>query len=320
MPNGAGKSARALSQVWKAFKQLNPGNVSTEANRTVKVGVIGPTNILQDAAACVLQEDIAAYDKVGDALILLPTPLQPAASQVLKGCDLVLKWTGHKEAPPEVAPDRVFEFAAPGDLEMTVMDILRTPSLNYAHLPLAKAFPVFRPEVGVQIIQNVSVENAIFVASTSLGNVIPNPLQPLASVAESVGDMVVLTANQFRMVFRLAAAYDRELGYKQQLPEMMTVLGAAFGWRSIARELVGMIPLGGGIVPKAAIAFAGTWAIGDAIAYYYKTGRKLSRDEMKQRFESAMSKGRATAEDIIGKVKDTYNQRLKRGGNVEPKG
>jgi uncharacterized protein (DUF697 family) len=101
---------------------------------------------------------------------------------------------------------------------------------------------------------------------------------------------------------------------------MMTVLGAAFGWRSIARELVGMIPLGGGIVPKAAIAFAGTWAVGDAVTYYYKTGRKLSREEMKQRFESALGKGKATTEELLGKVKQTYSKRIKRGGGSSESG
>lgn len=309
---GKGISAKLVSQIWKAFKQLNPGNVGKEAGLKVKLGIVGPQSVIQDAAAYLLKDDVAAYDKAVDVLLLLPEPSDPAANGLLKKCDVVLKWASCKEKLTAIAPERVFDFAAAGDLESVTMDILREPFLKYAHLPLAKTFPVFRPEVGVQVIQNVSVENAIFVISTSLGNVIPNPLQPLASVAESVGDTVVLTANQFRMVFRLAAAYDRRLGYKEQMPELMTVLGAAFGWRSIARELVGMIPVGGGIVPKAAIAFAGTWAVGDAAAYYYRTGRKLTNEEMKQRFEAAMTKGRATAEDLMSKMKQVYGKQVSR--------
>lgn len=309
----AGKiSGKLISQVWKAFKQLNPGNVNREAAHEIKLGVVGSQNVVQDAAAYLLKDDIAAYDRAGDALLLVTVPFDPAAVELLKKCDVILKWAGCRETLPQVKEERIFEFAMAGNLEPVILDILRTPSLKYAHLPLAKAFPAFRPEVSVQIIQNVSVENAVFVVSTSLGNVIPNPLQPLASVAESVGDLVVLTANQFRMVFRLAAAYDRKLGYKDQMPELMTVLGAAFGWRSIARELVGMIPLGRGIVPKAAIAFAGTWAIGDAAAYYYRTGRKLTNEEIKQRFEAAITKGRASAEDILNKMKQTYGDQVRR--------
>ncbi|MEN6356070.1 MAG: hypothetical protein ABFD83_03185 [Armatimonadota bacterium] len=309
---GKGVSARLISQIWKAFKQLNPGNVGREAGIAVKLGIICSQSVVQDAAAYLLKDDMAAYDRAGDALLLIPEPSDPAANDLLQKCDIVLKWIGSPEAFPAIKQERIFEFANGSDLEPVIMDILRAPYLKYAHLPLARAFPAFRPEVSVQVIQNVSVENAIFVISTSLGNVIPNPLQPLASVAESVGDLAVLTANQFRMVFRLAAAYDKKLGYKEQMPELMTVLGAAFGWRSIARELVGMIPLGGGIVPKAAIAFAGTWAIGDAAAYYYRTGRKLTNEEIRQRFEAAMTKGRASAEDILGKMKQTYGEQVGR--------
>ncbi|MCE5324135.1 hypothetical protein LLG46_12590 [bacterium] len=305
-------STKLVSQIWKAFKQLNPANVGREAGREVKLGIVGSQNVVQDAVAYLLKDDAAAYDKAGDVLLLLPEPIDPAANDLLKKCDIILKWTDCKVKITALAPERIFEFATGGDIESIIMDILHEPSLKYAHLPLAKAFPAFRPEVGVQVIQNVSVENTVFVISTSLGNVIPNPLQPLASVAESVGDMVVLTANQFRMVFKLAAAYDRRLGYKEQMPELMSVLGAAFGWRSIARELMGMIPLGGGIVPKAAIAFAGTWAVGDAAAYYYRTGRKLTNEEIKQRFEAAMAKGKVTVEDLMGKMKQTYSEQMGR--------
>lgn len=300
-----GISARVLTQVWKAFKQLNPGNVEKEADRQVRICIVGNTDILQNSAAYLLKEDFAAYDRAGDELMLLTVPCESAAIDILNKCDVILKWKGCNQILGTIQQNRVFEFTAAGDLEYTIMDILNAPELKYAHLPLAKALPAFRPEVSVRIIQNVSVENALFVMSTSLGNIIPNPLQPLASVAESVGDLVVLTANQLRMVFRLAATYDRKLGYKEQAPELTTVLGAAFGWRSIARELVGMIPLGGGIVPKAAIAFAGTWAVGDAAAYYYRTGHRLTNEEMKQRFQTALERGRATAEDVFAKLKQS---------------
>jgi uncharacterized protein (DUF697 family) len=138
--------------------------------------------------------------------------------------------------------------------------------------------------------------------------VIPNPLQPLTSLAESVGDLVVLTANQIRMLFRLAAIYDQNLGIKQQGAEVISVLGAAFGWRSIARELVSKIPLGGGVIPKAAIAFAGTWAVGDGIAYYYATGRRLTKEELRQHFDAAYEKGKAAAEAVASTVKEGYRR------------
>ncbi|MCE5200494.1 MAG: hypothetical protein ABFD54_14015 [Armatimonadota bacterium] len=308
-------STRTLSQIWKAFKQLNPENVRKEAERQVRVAIIGPTETIQDAAAYLLKDNIEAYDRAADVLILLPLPLDPDAGRLLKNCDLALKWSGYSTHLPEIATGRVFSFSTAGELENVIRDIVYDPELKYARLPLARALPAFRSEVAVSITQSVSVENAIFVVSTSLGNVIPNPLQVLSSVGEALGDLVVLTANQLRMLFMLAGAYDKEMGYKVLAPEMLSIVGSAFGWRALAREAVGMIPLGGGIVPKAAIAFAGTWAIGEGISYYYSTGKKLTNEQLKERFNTALTKGRANAESIYNKIKETA-ERLKTGGKV----
>ena len=46
----------------------------------------------------------------------------------------------------------------------------------------------------------------------------------------------------------------------------------AFGWRALARELVGKIPMGGGLIPKAAIAYAGTRVVGLSLERLYRIG------------------------------------------------
>ena len=304
---------RALTQIWKAFKELNPKNLAAEAARPVRMGVVGSIELLQQTATYMLTSDTAAFDKAGDTLILIPTPLDSAAFGLLPRCDVVLVSAEAVQSLPGVATERLFTFSSADDLPRVIDDILARQEVAYAHIPLARALPAFRAKAAIQTIQSVSIENAVFVTSTSLGNIIPNPLQPLASVAESVGDTVVLTANQIRMLFRLAAIFDRELGLKQQSPEVLSIVGAAFGWRSIARELVSKVPFGGGVVPKAAIAFAGTWAIGDGIAFYYKTGRRLTKAELRQRFDLAMEKGKASAELIVGKLRKTYS-----GGKDKP--
>ena len=43
------------------------------------------------------------------------------------------------------------------------------------------------------------------------------------------------------------------MGYGEQKTEVASITAGAFGWRAVARELAGKIPLGGGLVPKAAI-------------------------------------------------------------------
>ena len=50
------------------------------------------------------------------------------------------------------------------------------------------------------------------------------------------------------------------------------MIASAFGWRSLARQLMGKLPMAGGIIPKAGIAYAGTRAIGEAAAAFFAAG------------------------------------------------
>jgi uncharacterized protein (DUF697 family) len=295
---------RMAAQVWRAFKELSPKGMAAEANRQVRLGVVGTAQQCQEVARFLIGDDPAAYDRAAEALLLMPAPLDASGLDMLPRCDALLVASDSHEVLPGVSADRVFRFESSSDLQSSLRDLLRSQQIAYAQIALARAFPGLRSEAAAATIQTVSVENTVFVVSTSLGNVIPNPLQPLAAVAETIGDVVVLTANQVRMLFRLAAIHDQPLGFKQQSREVMSVIAAPFGWRSIARELMGAMPLGMGIVPKAAIAFAGTWAVGEGIAFYNTTGRHMTKQELRERFEVAYEKGRATADTITGKIKE----------------
>jgi uncharacterized protein (DUF697 family) len=295
--------ARVLGQVWRALKELNPRNVEQEAARIVRIGVVGPIGVLQEVATFLLGDQPDAYDRAAERLLLIATPPEAGAFALLPKCDLVLVSDSYRDPLPDIAKKRIFGFSGRDDLPEVVKQVVKSRELDYAEISMARTFPAFRHEAAIKTIQTVSVENAVFVTSTALGNVIPNPLQPLTAVAESLGDLVVLTANQLRMLFRLAAMHERSLGAKEQAPEVLSILGAAFGWRSIARQLVSKIPFGGGVVPKAAIAFAGTWAVGESIAYYYSTGRRLSKEEVRQRFDAALDRGRGWAEQAVARLK-----------------
>ena len=70
------------------------------------------------------------------------------------------------------------------------------------------------------------------------------------------------------------------------------IVASAFGWRALARELVGKIPLGGGLIPKAAVAYAGTYVVGLGLEKVNRTGSGLSRREEKDAYVDAFAKGR----------------------------
>jgi len=75
-------------------------------------------------------------------------------------------------------------------------------------------------------------------------------------------DFPVLTLNQIRLVLRIGAAHGVEID-QQRLPEVLATIAAGFGFRAVARQLLGAIPFAGWAV-KGGIAYAGTRALGEA--------------------------------------------------------
>lgn len=74
-------------------------------------------------------------------------------------------------------------------------------------------------------------------------------------------DLPVLTVNQLRLVFGIAAAGGRPFG-TELWPEFVGVTGAAYGFRQLAR-LLDRLPVPSPLV-RGGVAFAGTLAVGAA--------------------------------------------------------
>ena len=117
---------------------------------------------------------------------------------------------------------------------------------------LAARLPVLRRAVCNELIRSFSKKNAIVAAAIFIPGV----------------DMPVLTLNQARLVLRIALAYGQEID-KERAVELLGVVGAGFGMRAVARELLDFIPVAGWAM-KGAIAYAGTKAIGEAAVRYFE--------------------------------------------------
>jgi len=119
---------------------------------------------------------------------------------------------------------------------------------------LAARLPVLRPAVVAAIVRRFSRQNGV------LGVAIFVP----------GADFPVLTLNQLRMLFRIAAAHGEEID-RERLPEVLAIIGAGLGFRTIAREALGFIPALGWAV-KGGIAYVGTRALGKAAVTYFEQG------------------------------------------------
>jgi uncharacterized protein (DUF697 family) len=84
-----------------------------------------------------------------------------------------------------------------------------------------------------------------------------------AAVFVPGADMPILALNEVRLVLRLHQAYGLEVDPRERLPELAATMGASFGLRAVARELLDLVPFAGWAL-KGAVAYAGTRALGEA--------------------------------------------------------
>ncbi len=279
-----------LPQLRQAISTLNPSEVRAAAEQRVAIHLIAAQP--------------ETYTAMADWL--LPPGLSPAkrteASRMvfLAGeSDKPANFDLEIYAEDAIAPADAIIFRRE-DPRRTVRQILdRKEQLG---LPLARLFPPFREAVCNRLIQKIAIENAGFSLATALPNIAPI-LGLTWAVGEFASDSVILTMNQIRLVFFLGAANDRAIGYSEQRTEIGSIVAGAFGWRAVARELVGKIPLGGGLIPKAAIAYAGTYVVGRSLERYYRFGYKYTRAERHSAYQEAFEKGKVLAGGLIDRIK-----------------
>lgn len=149
---------------------------------------------------------------------------------------------------------------------------------------LGRWYPAFRPAATKAVINKTAQVNAQFAAVSNIPSMIPI----VGSLASAGADFLILTKNQVMMVFKLAAINGRDLtDHWRIIREMLPVVGAGFFWRTLAREAASFLPMMAGTVPKVAIAYTGTVAAGRAADFYYRFGKKPTREQLKGYYAQA---------------------------------
>jgi len=278
-----------FGQIKHALSSLKPGEVRAEAERPVHIGIVAAS-----------QESLGRIETFFAPPHLSPERRAEAVRLLIRGdapgCDIRI----YESSLLRPAQAFSLDLEAPEDC---VRRIVR--KREDLMLPLARHLYPFRQEVAHHVIRTVAKENALFCLATAIPDVVPS----LASIPWAFGeygsDAAFLTMNQVRMAFLLAAASDRNIGYREQRSEVASIAAGSFGWRALARELVGKVPFGGGLIPKAAIAWAGTFAVGLSLERLYRLGYGFTRPERKAVYEDAYEHGK----QIAGMLLETMTQR-----------
>jgi hypothetical protein len=137
--------------------------------------------------------------------------------------------------------------------------------------PLAARVPLLRRAVAQQLVAGFARKNGIVGAAVFVPG----------------ADLPLLALNELRLLLRLEQAYGLEIDPRERLPEIAATIGAGFGLRAVARELLDLMPPGAaeggpdllagrrrlsrrrfqrlpGWAVKGAVAYAGTRALGEA--------------------------------------------------------
>jgi hypothetical protein len=277
-----------ISQVKKALSGLNPKEVRLAAERPVLVGLVASSAESLGRMETFLAPPHLSPERRAQAVRLMVRGSAPGR------CDIELYESNL------LRPARAFSFD-PDSPDDCIRRVLK--AREDLALPLSRAFYPFRKPASHHIIRSVSKENALFSLATALPDVVPSLLSIGWAVGEFSSDAAFLTANQIRMAFQLAAASDRAVGFREQRSEVASIVAGAFGWRALARELVGKVPFGGGLIPKAAIAYAGTFAVGKSLERLYRLGYGFTREERRAVYEEAFEHGRQIAGMLLDGIR-----------------
>lgn len=205
--------------------------------------------------------DVLVADQAADAVIALAGPGATLAESVRRSCDMHIPTVvvGIGESREALATrldhplnDTVCASSAEGMLDD--LGLWLVERLKGKRLSLASNFSFIRRAVAEEAVKSTSLQNAL-----------------IGGVAIIPGaDMPLMTANQAKMVLQIAAAYGQPLG-SDRIKELAGVIGGAFVLRTVARQIVTVIP-GFGWALKAGIGYSGTLAMGYAAIEYFEQG------------------------------------------------
>jgi len=166
-------------------------------------------------------------------------------------------------------------------------------------IAVGRNLPVLRDTVAAKLTRDAA-NNALKIAlASAVVDHIPLVGIVLGAFA-SAGDMVAITGIQVMLMLHIEAAYGRDpdMGRAWQL---LPIIGGGFGWRTLARELSGFVPIAG-IAIKGAIAYAGTIVVGEGVTFFHEHGAHMTKGQAAALYENTRNDALRFTRDLLTKL------------------
>lgn len=329
-----------LGTIFKTIREIDLQAIADEATRQTWVGIVGTeASGARDLATALylaphaLPPEDASFAMAGPLLITVEN------ASLAERADLIVFVLGEHRAASDAERDAFQKWMTTGKKVIVVFNQAPTNTMALAlgewagarvlegqvihreflekhfvpavlqlmperKLSLARNFPLFRHAVATDIINETSMANAGYSFSTGIAEIVP-----VLNIPFNVADMVILTKAQAFMVYRLGLIFGLSTRWQDHLAAFGSTIGFGFVWRTIARQLIGLIP-GLGVLPKTAIAYAGTYAVGRGALEWYNTGREVKRDDIERFFREALERGKAFAQRAADKAPKIQTPKL----------
>jgi len=173
-------------------------------------------------------------------------------------------------------------------------------------LALARHLPAFRQPVIRDLIEETATANAAYSLGAGLLQI-----NPVTGLPVAVADTIVLTKNQLLLAYKITLVMGLPADVQHIIPQVLGVIGGGLAFRQAARGAVSLLPALG-IAPKVAIAFAGTYAIGEAVYRWCRSGEPLSKARWRTLYTQALAKGRAAAAALQRAARTLAQRRFRR--------
>lgn len=317
-----------LGSIWDTVKEVDLRPIRQEALDLVGLVLVGEAGSGRAELADQMRRDPARPDEVVQSPL---TALTPDNKDQAAGADLVIvvvdaraaDFTAHAQAVQSLSQagrpvlvvvnhvdpaGQVFGPAANwGQRRVVYGNVTEVDFLQREFVPavvdllpkhtvsLARHYPLFRVEVARRLINETCFSNAAYALSTGLAEIVP-----ILNIPLNVADMVILTKAQAFLVYRLGLALGHSTRWQDYIAEFGSVLGSGFLWRQLARSLIGLVPAIG-ILPKVAVAYAGTYVVGMVVLRWYLTGRHVERAQLQELYKEALARGRAYAGALLAR-------------------
>jgi len=167
-------------------------------------------------------------------------------------------------------------------------------------IAVGRRLPALRATICIKLTRSASLSALNIAAASAVVDNVPLLGIVLGAVA-SAGDMVAITGIQIVLMMQIGAVYGKDPDV-QRIWELLPIVGGGFGWRMLAREISGFIPVAG-IAIKGVIAYAGTIVVGEGTMFFYEQGRFMTKADATLLYNEAKKTAIEIVRDVLARIR-----------------